>query len=68
MDHRNYNLIKILESADTYELSIGNLKESCHISSKVLAGVTVAGVFVRRLQLVPCMSPCLFIFSLGDLM
>lgn len=68
VDHRNYNLIKILESADTYEFNVGNLKENCHISSKVLAGVTVAGVVVRRLQLVQCMSPCLFIFYLGDLM
>lgn len=68
MDHRNYELIKIFESADTYELNVGNLKENCHISSEVLAGVMVAGVAMRRLQLVQCMSPYLFIFSLGDLM
>lgn len=67
MDHRNYKLIKIFESTDTYELNVGNLKENCPISSEALE-VTVAGVAVRRLQLVQCLSPCLFIFSLGDLM
>lgn len=67
MDHMNYELIKIFESADTYKLNVGSLKENCHICSKVLAGVTVAGVAVRKLWLVQCMSPCLFIFSLGDL-
>lgn len=63
MDHRNGELIKILTIADTDELKIENLKENCHVSSKVLAGVTAAGVAVRRLQLVQCIIS-LFIFSL----
>lgn len=58
MGHRNYELTKIFESADTCELKVGNLKENSHIPSKVLAGVTAAGVAVRRLQLVQCASPC----------
>ena len=53
MDHGNGGPIKVFEIVDTEELKTGNLKEeNRHISSKVLAGVTMAGVAVRRLQLV----------------
>lgn len=66
MDHRNDGLIKNYEFADTDELKIGTLKEeNCHISSKVLAGVTTAGVAVRRLQLVQCIISLVVYFLFG---
>lgn len=66
MDHGNGELIKIFGIADTDDLKIGNLKEeNCHISSKVLAGVTAAGVAVRRLQLVQCIISLFVYFLFG---